>query len=127
VAFDQVINTTTLDYVDTANGEWEETDDSSTAVFIQLESEEDRWFGDPSAGTQNHAIMESELPTLEALVDSTKRGLRKLGAAGVIDNVFVDVESEDNARGFGSLYLTWRDRASSKAVDMAYAPLGGKP
>lgn len=127
MAFDQVIDTATLDYVETEDGEWKETEDSSTAVFVELRSREGAWFGDPTAGTQNLAIMEGELPTVDALVDSTKRGLRKLGAAGLIDNVFVKVEAEDAARGYGEIWISWRDRASSKPGDLSYAPLGGKP
>jgi hypothetical protein len=127
MALDILIDPVTLDFVDTADGEWEETDDSRTAVMCQIESREGAWWGDASAGTRNAEIMESELPTLEALVDSTKRGLQALRAGGVISAAAVAELDSDNARGYGSLYLTWTDRKSTRPADLAYSPMERNP
>src|SRR5689334_15289264 len=103
MATDVFINPATRDFVDDGEGGWVETDDSSTAVLCQIESRENAWWGDSRAGSQNAEILEGEVPTLDELVDSTKRALRVLGAAGLIDNITVAKQSEDSARGYGEL------------------------
>jgi len=127
VATDILIDPRTLDFVDTGDGEWEETDDSRTAVMCHLDSREGRWFGDPAAGTRNAEIMESELPTLQELYDSTKRGLQQLQAGGVISSSQLSILDEDNARGYGSLYIVWVDRISTRPADLAYSPMDRNP
>jgi hypothetical protein len=127
MAFDILIDPVTRDFVDTDDGEWEETDDSRTAVFCELDSRGGKWWGDPTAGSENAEIMESELPTPEALLDSTKRSMRKLVGAGVLSDAFVNIEEHDNSVGRVTLYLQWKDRASSRPADLVYSALGGKP
>ena len=127
MATDIFIDPITRDFVDDGQGGWVETDDSSTAVLCQLESREAKWWGDARAGSQNAEILEGEVPMLDDLVDSTKRAMRVLGSAGLVDSITVSKLNEDSARGYGEIYLTWRDRASNKPADLAYAPLGGKP
>lgn len=121
------IDPSTRDFVDTEDGEWEEIEDARTAVVCQLDSELDAWWGDPDAGSENAAIMRSDLPTAAALKNSSERALRKLQAAGLISDVFVVLDSEDNARGFAGFVLQWFDRSSNRPADLAYSPLGGKP
>lgn len=127
MATDILIDPVTRDFVDTDDGAWEETEDSRTAVFCQVSAREGAWWGDPESGSRNAEILESEVPTIEELLDSTKRALRKMGAAGVISDIFAAAQNADNARGYAELYLQWRDRASNRPADLAYAPLGGKP
>lgn len=127
MATDIVIDPRTLDFVDTADGEWLESDDGSTAVMCQLEARENAWWGDPPSGTQNKAILESELATVDALTNSTTRGLRALQAGGVISDAALRVLEEDNARGYASLYITWTDRRSTRPADLAYSPMDVNP
>lgn len=127
MALDILIDPRTLDFVDTANGEWQEVDDSRTAVMCQLDSREGAWWGDPSAGTRNAEILESDLPTIEDLTDSTKRGLQALQAAGVITTSQLSILEEDTARGYASLYIAWVDRKSTRPADLAYSPMDRNP
>lgn len=127
MATDVYIDPVTRDFVETDDGDWEETDDNRTAVFCQLDSELDAWWGDPDAGTENAAIMRSELPTIEALKNSSERGMRVLAGAGLVSDVFVVIDKEDNPSGFGQLLFQWFDRTSNRPADTAYSPLGGKP
>lgn len=130
MALDIKIDPRTRDYIRNADGSWLETDDSSTAVLCQLEAREGKWWGDPPSGSRNAEIMESELPEIEDLQDSTRRALQQMSAAGVITDVVVDVLDRDAAAvaaGAGALQIYWRDRASQKPADLAYSALGGHP
>lgn len=127
MATDVYIDPITRDFVETDTGEWEETENAGTAVMIQIESEEGAWWGDGEAGSQNAAILRSELPTIEELQDSTRRSLLRLVAAGMISDLHVTIEEQDNAAATGALLIRWFDRSSSRPVDLVYSPLGGKP
>lgn len=127
MAFDILIDPITRDFVETDEGDWEETDDSRTAVLCELESREDAWWGDPPAGSQNAAIMESDVPTPEKLLDSNRRSLRKLVAAGLISDAHIVIEEHDTAAGAVTFFLQWVDRSSNRPADLSYSPLGGKP
>lgn len=127
MATDVQINPVTRDFVDAPDGSWVEVDDSSTAVFVQLDSREGKWWGDPSAGSRNKEILESDLPTPDAIRDSSKRALLAMARAGAISDVFVTIATADNLRGYGELDIDWRDRSTNKAADLAYSPLGGHP
>lgn len=127
MAFDILIDPRTLDFVDTADGEWEEVDDSRTAVMCQLDAREGTWWGDPRSGSRNKEIMESELPTVGDLLDSTKRAMQALQAGGVITTSQISILEEDNARGYASLYIAWVDRKSTRPADLAYSPIDRNP
>lgn len=116
------------DFVDAADGSWVEVDDSSTAVVMQLDCEEAKWWGDPPAGSQNAEIMRSDLPTIEAIQDSSKRALTQLVRAGLITDLTLSIgDATSGQLGLGELDLAWRDRATSRPADIAYSPLGGHP
>lgn len=128
MATDVKIDPETRDFVDTADGDWEEIDDATTAVMLQLDAREDGWWGDPPSGSRNAEIMESDLPTIDDLRDSTRRALGALVKAGVIADAFVNVgDDQDKGAGVGSLLIQWRDRSSNRPADLVYSPLGGKP
>lgn len=129
MATDLVIDPKTLDFVDDGAGGWVESDDSRTPVLCELEAFEGKWWGDPNSGSRNHEILDSELPTIEQIVDSTKRSMRRLVAAGVVSDAYVRVNegAADTARGFDSILLQWRDRATNRPADLVYSPLGSKP
>lgn len=48
---DQQIDQATRDFIRTAAGEWEESEDSRTAVLFQLEQAYGLWWGDPETGS----------------------------------------------------------------------------
>lgn len=127
MAIDLYLDPVTHDYVDDGEGGWIETDDNSTAVLVQLDSREGRWWGDPPAGSRNKEILESDLPTAEALLDSSKRALAKMAQAGAISNVVGQLTDEDNATGYASMLFQWFDRSALRPADLAYSPLGGAP
>lgn len=122
---DILIDPKTLDFVDDGAGGWSEVDDSRTAVMVQVGSYEGEWFGDPEAGSQNHALITSDEPVEpEELVDSQRRALQVLQRAGLISDVSVSVLAEDDLAGALSILSTWRDRASDRVVDLAYPSIG---
>lgn len=133
MATDIKIDPATKDFVDDGLGGWIEADDSSTAVFCQLE-QESGWWGDPSSGSRNKAILRGDVPTLLQLLDSSKRAMGQLVQAGVISDVSITAiddgpitEADQRARGFGDMQIVWRDRVSNTPADLAYSPLGGNP
>lgn len=127
MATDMKIDPRTLDFVDDGKGGWVEIDDSSTAVMCQLDAREGAWWGDPASGTRNKEILESEVPTLAELLDSTKRGMQALQAGGVISTAAISTLEEDTARGYAALYLQWTDRRSTRPADLAYSPMDVNP
>lgn len=127
MATDQYIDPKTRDFVDDDEGGWEEVEDSTTAVLVQLDSREGAWWGDPRAGSRNAEILESEVPTIGALQDSSRRALQAMAGAGIISNVSVAITDEDTANGIAALEVRWRDRSTNRPADLAYSPLGGAP
>lgn len=127
MATDIVIDPVTRDFVETDDGEWEESDDARTAVFCQLDSREGRWWGDPFAGSRNAEILESDLPTPESLRDSSRRAMLALAGGGLVSDVHITITTHDKGRGFAGLLFQWRDRSSNRPADLAYSPLGGAP
>ena len=129
MATDQKIDPQTRDFVDAPDGSWVEDPTSTTAVLCQLDGEEGLWWGDPTAGSKNKAILRSDLPTAPQLVDSTTRALKAMAQAGLISDATVveNKADESNVLGLGDLFITWRDRATNRPADLAYAPLGGSP
>jgi len=129
MATDIKIDYHSRDFVDDGAGGWVEVDDSSTAVLCQIECEEGAWWGDFFAGSQNAAILRSDLPTADDIEISTKRALAALAQAGMISNVTVeqDTNASDTANGLGLILCQWLDRHTNKPADLAYSPLGGNP
>ncbi len=133
MATDIKIDPASKDFVDDGFGGWVEADDSSTPVFCQLD-QETGWWGDPRSGSLNKAILRSDLPRMDQLIDSTRRALAQLAQVGMISDVSIIpiddgpiTEADQRARGFGDMQIVWRDRASSTPADLAYSPLGGNP
>lgn len=127
MATDIKIDPVTRDFVDDDQGGWVEADDSSTAMFCQLDCEEGKWWGDPRSGSQIKEILRSDLPTSEAINDAARRAGAQLVQAGMVSDLHVTALDEDNARGYAEQLVQWRDRASNKPADLAYSPLGGNP
>lgn len=122
--YDQEIDQQTHDYIDTDDGAWSETQDSRTAVMMQLEIEYGRWWVDPDAGSRIKALLTSEVPAdAQSLAVETKRALGVLVAEGIISDLTVTILNEEY--GLVELGLTYSDRASGQTVDGVYLPFGG--
>lgn len=121
--YDQEIDPASRDYIDEDDGSWSETEDSRTAVMLQLDIEYGQWFADPEAGSRIKEMLRSGDPiTTGQLVDEVKRALQLLVDDGIIADLQVGVVEEDDARGYVGLELTYTDRASGHVVDVAYSP-----
>lgn len=124
--FDQYLDPTTRDYVDTDDGAWWETEDSRTAVEMQLTIRYQEWWVDPEAGCRIPAMLEAEdgAPlTLPAAIDETRRALQALVDDGIIADLLVDGDpAGDGALHRGVVLISYRDRASGRPVDGVYQP-----
>lgn len=122
--YDQEIDQETRDYIDTDDGAWSETEDSRTAVMLQLEIEYGKWWVDPDAGSRIAEMLLSGDPTdAETLAVEVRRALGVLVGEGIIADLVVEVASEE--WGFVELHLSYTDRASGSTVDGSYMPFGG--
>jgi hypothetical protein len=120
--FDMAIDPTTRDYIDTPDGAWAETEDSRTAVMLQLDCHYGQWFADPNAGSRIREMMMGDPVTSTALVDEVKRALQLLVDDGIIADLEVSIADEDSVRGYLELNISYTDRASGHVVDVAYSP-----
>lgn len=108
------------DFVDAADGTWLESDDSRTAVLIQLESFYNRWWGDPSSGSFLREILTGDIQTVSQVRDECLRALQVMVTEGVISNLSVSTESDD--RGRAAFIIDYTDRASGRPIDLALVP-----
>lgn len=121
--FDMQIDPATRDYIDTPDGAWAETEDSRTAVMLQLDCRYGQWAADPEAGSRIHAMLTSGEPvTPQMLVDEVMRALQLLVDDGIIADLEVAIADEDDVRGYIELSISYTDRASGHVVDVAYSP-----
>lgn len=122
---DMTIDPATLDFVDTDDGGWEETDSSTTAVLCQLESDYAKWWGDPRAGSRIRELMQNDEGTpVEAvqLRDEAQRALQVLVNDGVLSELAAEVLENDEGNR-ATIGLRYTDRASGRSVDQVYTPL----
>jgi len=127
MATDIKIDPRTRDFVDDGAGGWVETNDSSTAVLMQLDCEEGSWWGDPLAGSQVAAVMRAEIQTPDQVQAAIARAMAAMVRGGLISDVAVSITYNDGVNGAAAFLNQWRDRASSQPGDLAYSPLGSHP
>ncbi len=126
---DQLLDPMTLDYVDTDDGEWEETADSRTTVLIMLETELEKSYSAPGDGTRIKEAFERGDPVTVGFVESEyKRAFGVLEKAGVLTGFSMRSTDERGKplvdhRGRFSPVLSWTDLATGSPVDLTYAPL----
>jgi len=126
VATDIAIDFVTRRFITTSDGAWLETEDSRTAVLLQLEIEEGTSYGDPTSGSKLAALRRRQAPaTLQEMSDETRRALQALVDAGIISDLVVVPQGERDETGRGVIIINYRDRTSGHPVDVAYAPWGG--
>lgn len=108
------------DFVDAPDGTWLESDDSRTAVVMQLESFYNKWWGDPPSGSSLRQILSDDIQTVSQVRDECLRALQPMVTEGVISNLSITTESDD--RGRAAFILDYTDRASGRPVDLALVP-----
>jgi hypothetical protein len=108
------------DFVDAPDGTWLESDDSRTAVIIQLESFYNKWWGDSSSGSFLREILSADIQTVSQVRDECLRALQVMVAEGVISNLSISTEEDDLGRA--AFILDYTDRASGRPVDLALVP-----
>lgn len=119
-----VIDPITRDLIDADDGWFVESTDSRTAVLFQLESWFAAWWGDPPSGSRNHELLQrDERPTGDELRDEALRALQPMVAEGIISDLAVALDRDDN--GGTVVALNYRDLASGRLVDLTYVPFGG--
>lgn len=125
---DMLLNPVTLDFVRTANGEWEETDDSRTIFLIAINTRLGQSPFDPDHGTSIYEIMQAgALVTPEVLQSETVRVGQALVRAGVLSDLVVAVRDArgrplaDEA-GRTTVKASWRDLASGSPIDETFTP-----
>lgn len=118
---DLVIDPTTLDYVDTENGDWLETADSRTLVMCMIELELDGDIYTPEDGTRIKALQRERDGAVldEEIVAEVRRVLQVVADAGIISD-----SSVTSQRVAGELVVdcNWTDVASGSPVDLTYKP-----
>lgn len=121
---DMMIDPVSLDYIDTADGEWLETADSRTLMMIMIEMElgEDPFA--PQDGTRIKARLASGDPvTPDMVVDEVLRVGQLLVDDGTITDLSVSTDVDEGGRFV--VVLRWRDLATSSPVDLVYTPFQG--
>ncbi len=121
--YDQEIDQETRDYIDTSDGAWSETEDSRTAVMLQLEIEYGKCWWDPDAGSRISDLLTAAEPTdAQTLAVEVRRALGVLVSEGIIADLIVEIAAEE--WGAVELHLSYTDRASGSVVDGSYLPFG---
>lgn len=130
--YDQLVDPITYDFVDTDDGEWEETADSRSIVLCQLEIELGQSLDTPGDGTRIRAQLENEEgePVTTAFVETEcRRALGVLEGLGLLGNVVVNGRDERGLQlidesGRATIELSYLDLATGSPVDVVYRPLG---
>lgn len=128
---DQYLDPITRDYVRTDNGEWLETPDSRTIVFIILETRLGKSYSAPGDGTEIADRIETGEPLTTANVEADiRRAMSLLEAAGVVGAVDVTGRDENGEQlvdeaGRAAFLLNWIDLATGSPVEAVFRPLGG--
>lgn len=125
---DQLLDPMTLDYVDSADGEWVETADSRTIFLIMAETRLGKSYGAPGDGTLIGDKLESGEPvTVGFVVAEYRRIAAILTAAGVLSDYSITTQDEHghdlvDVNGRFSPIHHWTDLATGTAVDLVYSP-----
>lgn len=128
---DQEIDPTTLDFIDTPDGEWAETPDSRSIVLCQLELKLGRSYSTPGDGTRIGEQLAAGDPVTGAFVEAdVRRALALLTAEGVISEVDVQYLDDRGVQlvdetGRPLFVLAYKDLATGSPVDLVYRPMEG--
>lgn len=125
---DRMIDPVTRDYVRTANGQWAETADSRTKVFIALSIELGASPFDPEQGTQIPERLRSGIGmTPDFLQAETVRVFEDLRRESVLTDQTIAVRDSDgkpltDVTGRLSCRTQWADLASGRPVESTFTP-----
>ncbi len=125
---DQLLDPVTRDYERTANGEWTETSDSRSTVYLMLELELGASPFDPADGTAIKAMLRQGDPvTMDDVEAETVRACGILQVAGVLSDLAVRVVDEIgrpliDESGRSLVRTSWRDLTSGSPVELVSSP-----
>ena len=128
---DMAIDTGTLDYIPTDDGEWLEVPDSRSIVLCQLEIELGRSYSTPGDGTDIAARRETGEPLTTSFVEAeVRRAMGVLAAAGIVGNVQVTGRDDQGRQlydetGRAAFLLSWIDLATGSPIDDVTFAVGG--
>lgn len=125
---DMLLDPVRLDYVRTANGEWQQTYDSRTTVLIRLSVRLGHSPFNPEHGTAIAALLESgDLNSVDVLQNETLRVGGDLRSEGVLSDLVVAVRDNQgkplvDSAGRNVVRTQWRDLASGGPIDEIFTP-----
>jgi hypothetical protein len=125
---DMLLDPVKLDYVRTANGEWQQTYDSRTQVLIRLSIRLGHSPFDPSHGTAiADLLLSGDLNNVDILQSETLRVGNDLHTEGVLSDLLVTVRDANGQpllddRGRNIVRTQWRDLASGEPITEAFTP-----
>jgi hypothetical protein len=119
-----VIDPLTRDLIDAADGGFLESTDSRTAVLFQLESHYRGVVGRPVRGQPHPRDPRERRRSRSAddLRDETLRALQPLVDDGIISDLAVELDTDENGR---TVVLLLHRSGERRPVDLAYVPFGG--
>jgi len=124
---DQLIDPVTMDYVRTADGEWAQTADSRTIMFIAMTQRVGESPFDPDHGTAIYRLLEQGLLSPEMAQAETERVGALLTAEGVLTDFEVSIKDDrgEYLRGEDDRFVivtNWRDLASGSPINQTFQP-----
>jgi len=114
-ALDFKFDPVTKDLIDAADGSFEQTDRSDTAVMLQLDSHLNEWWGDADAGSRLHDLRAFQADPETGLEDEATRALGALVADDRISDVEVAVDEVRPGRA--DVVTRFRDASTGQLVD----------
>lgn len=124
---DQLIDPVTMDYVRTEDGEWAETADSRTIMFIAMTQRLGESPFDPDHGTAIFRLLEQGLLSPEMAQAETERVGAFLTAQGVLTDFEVTIKDERGEYLVGDddrlvISTNWRDLSSGSPINQTFQP-----
>ena len=116
MAWDLAFDPVTRDLVDDGAGAFERTVTASTAVYLQLVSQYDAWWGDPDAGSLLHDLQRFATDPAGLTADEARRALQLLADRGRISNL--EVLGEEPRTGRVGVAIRFRDTSTGQQVDL---------
>jgi hypothetical protein len=128
--YDQEIDPVSLDFIDTDDGAWSETQDSRSIVMCQLDIELGSSYSFPGDGTDIRRRLESGDPlTPSIVIADIRRAMGVLASVGVLTLLDVQGVDADGDQLVDEVnrpifLLSWIDLATGSPVDAVYRPNG---
>lgn len=123
---DQLLHPLTLDYVRTADGEWEQTADSRTIMLVGLSIRLGQSPFDPGDGTAIYELLrQGELVSPEMIQSEVLRVGGIFTREGILSDLLVSVRDEAGqglveGSGRAAVSMSWRDLASGSPINEVF-------